>query len=69
MTVSLVGRMAMGRSRSLDPAFVTHATCTHTLGSIKELMPSLNIDTLQQVPLLQPPARTDRGAMAGNTQC
>ena len=28
MTVSLVGRMAMGRSRSLCPALVTHATCT-----------------------------------------
>ena len=27
MTVSLVGRMAMGRSRSLCPALVTHATC------------------------------------------
>ena len=31
MTVSLVGRMAMGRSRSLCPALVTHATCTPTL--------------------------------------
>ena len=30
MTVSLVGRMAMGRSNSLCPDFVTQATCTHT---------------------------------------
>lgn len=28
MTVSLVGRMAMGRSISLWPDLVTHATCT-----------------------------------------
>ena len=27
MTVSLVGRMAMGRSRSLLPLLVTQATC------------------------------------------
>ena len=36
MTVSLVGRMAMGRSRSLCPALVTHATCTHTPGFAKQ---------------------------------
>ena len=35
MTVSLVGRMAMGRSRSLCPALVTHATCTHMLSFIQ----------------------------------
>lgn len=28
MTVSLVGRMAMGRSRSVWPDLVTQATCT-----------------------------------------
>lgn len=27
MTVSLVGRIAMGTSKSVSPLFVTHATC------------------------------------------
>jgi hypothetical protein len=30
MTVSLVGRMAIGRSSSLCPDLVTQATCAHT---------------------------------------